>query len=425
MKTIDVRRGEWRSLAWAAGWFFCVLAAYYTIRPVRETFASELSRNHRANLFVGTLVVMLLATPIYGWVASRFVGRRLATCVYGFFCLNLIVFWALLSADNPAPWVGGAFFVWISVFNLFVVTLFWGTVVDLFTGEQGKRLFGVIASAGTFGQLVASWAVRGAAERLGAENLLWISCGLLAAAIVCAHQLWRDRPDPTPRLAADASGEATWSAAWEGALTVLRSPYLGGIALLLVGLSIAATSVYFQMTDLASEAIPDRDQRTAWFASINEWHGYLTLILQATAASYLLRTVGVAATLALTPLIYAGGFAALSITQALAVLAAFQVALRVASFAFGGPALEVLYTAVAPRQKYRAKAFIDTVGKRTGDVLGGKLYAGLRAFGWAPTSIALLLLPATLALAGLCFVLGDAYQQAAKIKRQRRDRGVA
>ncbi len=417
MRLLDVRREEIPALAWAAAWFFCVLAAYYTIRPVRETFVVEIPRDQRATLFTVTLLVMVIATPLYGLVVTRISKRWLVPVVYGFFITHLFFFGLAFANSNPSIGVSKAFFVWISVFNLYVVTLFWGTAVDLFSGQQGKRLFGLVFGAGTLGQLLSLWGVQATSAQMSSTSLLWVSAAFLLAAIFCS---WKLRKLMSGRASAKKNvtpkGKNSWTLAWQGVTAVVRSPYLLGIALVIVALSGSATVVYFLMTDLVAEQISDPGERLQWFAKINAIHAGVTLLLQTAVVGWLLQKMGVGLTMALVPAIYLAGFATLAWTQTLFVIGLFQVALRAAAFSFGNPALEVLYTAVASEQKYRAKAFIDTVGKRTGDVLGAQACAVLGALGWAISTLSLAMLPIVLGLIALCFLLGSAHQQATDAK---------
>ena len=415
MQLLKVRTDEWVPLGWAAGWFFCVLAAYYTIRPVRETFASALSNDEKANLFALVLLAMLVATPVYGWVVSR-VGRRwLVPTVYGFFAVNLLGFRLLLGAVEPATWTTKAFFVWIGVFNLFVVTLFWGTIVDLFSGEQGKRLFGLIFGAGTLGQLTSSWAVQRLSSSLGVPNLLLVSAALLVGAVVCSRNLRRLSMRPESHERDNSSGEITWTQIWQGVAVVARSPYLLGIAGFILTMSICATTVYFQMTEMVGAQFESDEQRTSWFATVNGVQAVVTLILQTAVVGWLLRKVGVGRTLAIVPIVFMTGFVMIAYNPTLFAIGAFQVALRAGTFSLGNPAMEVLFTAVSSEQKYRAKAFIDTVGKRAGDVVGAKVYGGLTLLGWAASTLSLVMVPVALVAIVLCLILGSAHAQALRL----------
>lgn len=415
MQFFEVRREEWAPLGWAAGWFFCVLAAYYTIRPVRETFASSLGNDEKSNLFALVLLVMLVATPVYGWVVSRVRRRWLVPTVYGFFVVNLLAFRLLLGAEEPAAETTKAFFVWIGVFNLFVVTLFWGTVVDLFSGEQGKRLFGLIFGAGTLGQLTSSYAVQRVSASLGVPNLLLVSAALLSGAMFCSWQL---RCCSLPRSRGDRENtgqEVTWSQIWQGVAVVARSPYLLGIAGFILAMSICATTVYFQMTELVGQQFENDEQRTSWFATVNAYQAAVTLFLQTAVVGWMLRQFGVGRTLAIVPVVFMVGFVTISYNPTLFAIGVFQVALRAGTFSLGNPALEVLFTAVSPEQKYRAKAFIDTVGKRAGDVVGAKVYGGLSWLGWAASTLSLAMVPVALVAIVLCLILGSAHTQAFRL----------
>ncbi len=413
MGWFDIRRNEWPVLTWAAAWFFCVLAAYYAIRPVRETFATQLSSDQQANLFLWTLGVMVLVTPVYGLVVNYLPKRWLVPAVYGFFISNLAGFWFWITGSGTSGQVSNVFFVWISVFNLFVVTLFWGTTVDLFSGEQGKRLFGLIFGAGTLGQFASSWAVERSAAFLGMSGLMWVSMGLLALAVVCSWQLRRLMVSESSLLqASDGENSNTLALAFRGAKAVARSPYLLGITAFIISLSICGTVVYFQMTNIVAERIPDTDDRLRWFAVINKTHAVVTLILQTAVVGWLLRTIGVGLTIAIVPAVLLVGFATVAFSQTLLAVGAFQVALRAASFSLGNPALEVLYTAVKPEQKYQAKALIDTVGKRTGDVIGAQATVLLGTWGWAVASVSMAMMPVALGALVLCLLLGSANKQA-------------
>ncbi len=410
MRLFDIRKQELPALGWAAAWFFCVLAAYYTIRPVRETFATELSRDQRAALFIWTLAVMLLATPLYGLVVARIAKKWLVIFVYGFFITNLMAFAFLLSNWGVQKWTSSAFFIWISVFNLFVVTLFWGTVVDLFSGDQGKRLFGLIFGAGTLGQFTSSWLVQELSHKIPMEGLLGVSVLFLIGSVFCSWQLRRllQVQNLQSEVLAKVPGKS-WLVAWQGVLALARSPYLIGICAFVTVISFCATVAYFQMTDMVAAQLPEPEDRLRWFAKINSSHAVLTLVLQAAVVSWLLRKIGVGATLALVPIVYCAGFATFSWSQSLLVVGVFQVALRAVTFSLGNPALEVLFTAVTPAQKYRAKAFIDTVGKRTGDVLGAQGYAFLISLGWLASNLSLALLPILIAMVALGLLMGSAH----------------
>jgi AAA family ATP:ADP antiporter len=435
MRLVDVRRHEWASLGWAAGWFFCVLAAYYPLRAVRETYAVDAGPDGIRWLFTSVFLVMLVATPVYGLVAARVPNRWLACVVYGFFASHLVVFRVLFAVTDAASvtslkWV---FYVWVGVFNLFAVTLFWSCAVDWFRPEQAQRLFGLIAGAGTLGGICGSQAISLLSrwEGLAVESMLWIPIGLLSAAVLCARNLRvclareapRDREEapadraPTPAGPAPPANSprvGAWRASMAGVVQTFRSPYLLGIITSVVLVSLCATAIYNQMLQLVSAQIPEANDRLRWFAQLNTYQNSLTLVGQTALASWLIRRWGLALVLCIVPAVYAAGFAAVAWMPSLIVLGVLDVAQRVTSFAIGVPAREVLFTRVAATEKYRAKAFIDTVGKRGGDALSAHGYAAASAAGWLPTTIAWTMLPVTAMLAIVSLALGRAYEDRAE-----------
>ncbi len=257
------------------------------------------------------------------------------------------------------------------------------------------------------------------------SGLLWVCATLLSVAMLCSWQLRRLMPSQTssqePTAVADQN---SWSLAWQGVTEVARSPFLLGIAAFIVTLSICATVAYFQMTDIVAEQLPDSKDRLRWFAKINATHAVVTLLLQTAVVGWLLRKIGVGMTMVFVPVVLCLGFASLAFTQTLFAVGAFQVALRASAFSLGSPALEVLFTAVAPEQKYRAKSFIDTVGKRTGDVLGAQAYAAVGSLGWLASTMSLAMLPIALGLVVLCILLGSAHQQATSTERNQTTTGT-
>jgi len=408
-RLVDVRPGEMAALFWACGYFCALLCSYYIVRPLRDEMGVAGGVEHLQWLFTGTFIAMLAAVPLFGWVSSRYPRRRFLPAVYGFFILNLLLFFLLFRAGLTHAWVARAFFIWASVFNLFVVSVFWSFMADIFSNARARRLFGFIAAGGTLGAVAGPLLTTLLAQSLGPTNLLPLSAGLLGVAMLCIQRLgaWQPPPGETPDPPAQndaAMGGAVLAGMW----LVLRTPYLLGICLLMLLLTLLSTFLYFQQAEIVRDAFSDPGQRTAVFAAIDLAVNVLTLACQLLLTGRLVRRFGLAWTLALVPLLLAAGFLALWLAPQLAVLVTVQVLRRAGNYAVMRPAREMLYVVLGREEKYKAKNFIDTVVYRGGDALSAWLYAGLATLGLGLSAIALLAVPLSLLWARVAYGLGQA-----------------
>jgi AAA family ATP:ADP antiporter len=364
-------------------------------------------------LFTATFIVMLAAVPVFGAVVARLPRRRFIPLVYHFFAANIAIFWVLLTLDVGREQVARAFFVWISVFNLFAVSVFWSFMADLFAAEQGKRLFGFIAAGGSAGALAGPALTVGLVGLLGPVNLLIVAGLLLEAAVLCARRLEVASPKTESKPFQETKQEALGGSWLAGFALLVRSPYLAGIALWVLLLSLAGTFLYFQQANIVAAASDDPAVRTRIFASIDLAAGVLTLIVQVFATGRLMSRFGAGPAAALLPLVFVIGFAALALGSALALVIAFQAAQRTANFAVSNPAREVLFTAVGREEKYKAKYLIDGVVFRGGDALSGWLFNALRAAGAELSAISAIAVPVAISWAALSLVLGRAHERRA------------
>ena len=389
----SVRPGEGRALCWSFAYFFCLLAGYYVLRPLRDEMGVAGGVRNLQWMFTATFLTMLAAVPIYGALVARLPRRWFIPVVYHFFVANLAIFWLLLTFGIEREIVARVFFVWISVFVLFAVSVFWSYMADLFSSEQGKRLFAIIAAGGTAGSLAGPALTIGLAGLLGPANLMIVAALFLEAAVVCARQLESASPASERNFSAKTEANAIGGGWLDGFLLLVRSPYLAGIALWVSLLSIAATFLYFQQANIVAAASEDPAIRTRLFASIDLAVGILTLAVQAFATGKLIARFGVGAALAFLPAVFAAGFAVLAAAPMLAVVIAFQALQRTANFAVSNPAREVLFTVVAREEKYKAKNVVDVVAVRGADAAGGWLFSALRSLGLELTAISLAAIP--------------------------------
>jgi AAA family ATP:ADP antiporter len=408
-RLVQVEPHELRALLWSFAYFFALLCGSYVLRPMRDAMGIAGGVEQLHWLFTGTFVAMLAAVPLFGWVTSRFPRRRFLPLVYGFFASNLLVFYALLAAGVGPVHVARAFFVWTSVYNLFVVSVFWSFMADLYTNAQARRLFGFVAAGGTVGALVGPALAATLARPLGTPFLLLLSAGLLGIAVLCVHRLiaWSAQQPGAASAGRRAAETRPLGGGVAAAIPlVLRSPYLLGIALFMLLFTTASTVLYFQQAQIVRDAFASAEERTAVFAAVDLAVNALTLGVQALLTGRLVRTLGLAWTLALVPLLLGAGFVALGVAPVLAVILAVQVLRRAGDYAITRPAREMLYVVLGREEKYKAKNLIDTVVYRGGDAVSAWAYAGLRAMGLSLGAIALLAVPVAALWAWLAHRLG-------------------
>jgi AAA family ATP:ADP antiporter len=409
----SVRPGEGRALCWSFAYFFCLLAGYYVLRPLRDEMGVAGGVRNLQWLFTATFLTMLAAVPLYGALVARLPRRRFIPLVYHFFAANLAVFWLLLTFDVERLTVARVFFVWISVFSLFAVSVFWSFMADLFSSEQGKRLFAFIAAGGSAGALAGPALTIWLAVPLGPANLLLVAALFLEIAVLCVWRLESASPDIEKQFSRKTELEAVGGGWFNGFAMLLRSPYLAAIALWVTLLSVAGTFLYFQQANIVAAASDDPAVRTRMFASIDLAVGVLTVVVQFFATGKLIERFGIGAAVAFLPLVFAAGFAALAAAPMLAVVIGFQALQRTANFAISNPAREVLFTVLAREEKYKAKNVIDIVVFRGADAAGGWLFAALRSLGLELRAISLVAIPLAAAWLVLALALGRAHERRA------------
>ena len=399
-----VERDEVAGLLWSFAFFFCVLCAYYIIRPLRDEVGVSLGPQRLPWLFSAVFVVMLAAVPLFGWVVSTFARRRIVPVVYSFAIANLLGFWILFASGAHGAVVAGTFFVWVSVFNLFVVSLFWSLMSDLYRSDQATRLYGFIAAGGSTGALAGPLLTQSLVTVLGATNLLLLSAVLLMAATKAALVLRglfagisarqnEDRPLGKGLLA--------------GATAVWRSPYLFRIALWILLANLVSTLFYLEQARIVGETLADRGQRVQLFARLDLAVSLTTILAQVFVTARVLARFGIAAAIATLPAFAALGLIGLALSPTLMVIVSVLAAERALAFAISNPALKVLYTVLEPEEKYKAQNFNDTVVYRAGDAASGWIFNALgKGLGLSLATVAGLSLPLALLWLALSMLLG-------------------
>jgi AAA family ATP:ADP antiporter len=405
-RVLRAERHELPALAWSFAYFFTLLAGYYVLRPLRDEMGVQAGTAQLPWLFSATFAAMLLLVPLYGWACARLPRVRLLPAVYAFFAANLIAFWAALESGVPAKTLAPAFFVWVSVFNLFVVSVFWSFMADLFDAAQAARLYGAIAAGGSCGAIAGPVITALAAAPLGTANLLLVSAAFLCAAIGCIAMLahWARAH---PRAGEPRAEEPIGGSVLAGARAALSSPFLLAICGYLLCYTLLSTTLYFQQVEIVGAAIGDARERTRLFATLDLTVNSLTLAMQVLVFARLGALIGIAWMLALMPLASIAGFAWLGLAPGLGALIVFGVTRRVGEFAISKPVREALFTAVPREDRYKAKGFIDTVVYRGGDAFSGWLFGALKGLGLGLAAISFAVIPVALAWLALAFFLGS------------------
>jgi AAA family ATP:ADP antiporter len=395
-KVVDVKATELRALVLSFIYYFFILSSYYIIRPIRDDMGAAGGVENLPWMFTGTLVAMLVANALFAALVAKFSRRRFIPIAYRFFILNLALFFVLLlliPKDNQV-WVGRAFFIWTSVFNLFVISVFWAFMADVFSTDQGKRLFGFISVGGTLGGIAGAAITATLVQKVGTLNLLLISALLLELSARCIRLFPTAFEGSRASIREKAAAESPIGGSiWSGVVHDLRSPYLLGICAYMLLYAITSTLLYFQQVSIAASAFADRGARTAFFAQIDLLVNILTLVVQAFLTGRLLKWLGVGVTLALLPAMSVVGFTAIGIMPTLALLVIFLTLRRAGNFAVARPAREVLFTVVSREDKYKAKSFIDTFIYRAGDQIGAWSSPALGWMGLGLTGISFVAAP--------------------------------
>lgn len=390
-KWLDVQPGERTALMLGFAFHFCVLASYYLVRPLRDALGLEGGADKLQWLFTATFVVMVLMVPVFGALASRLPATRFVPLIYRVIAASMLVFGVLIANHIAPVAVGRVFFVWISIYNLFIVSIFWSVLVDRFSSEQGRRLFGFIAAGGTLGTFIGPLLAATMATRLGPVALTVAAALLLEVAVRCYRALLsRTQSQSGSRLMGDRRMGGSMLA---GITLITRSPYLLGLVLFMLLHTSAATLLYFEQGRIVAGSYADVASRTQFFAVVDLIVSALTLIFQLLLTAPLIRLVGVGGALVALPLATIVAFSAMALAPVPATVALAQGLRRAVEFAIVRPAREVLWTVVSREEKYKAKNVIETLVYRGGDAASGWLSVGLTALGAGFGLVALVIVP--------------------------------
>lgn len=406
---LNVRKEEWPAVVWSFLYFFSLLSGYYVLRPVRDEMGILGGIKNLPWMFTGTFLGMLATMPLFGAAAARFPRHVLVPAIYGFVISNLLFFFFAMHLGWAPALVAKAFFVWLSVINYFMVSVFWSFMSDLYESEQAKRLFPVIAAGGSLGAFIGPLITAALVKRIGIASLFLVSAGLFVCAIFCVRSLlhWAGAHSRGERQ----RGEAVGGGIFSGLTLAVANPYLLAIAGYILLLQVLGTFFYLEQTQIVSKTIASSTERTQLFAQLDLAVNALTLLLQVFITGRLVLSLGLATCLVLLPLFGGLGLTTVGLWPTLWVVAAASVVRRATEFAISKPAREVLFTVVTREERYKAKNVIDTLVSRGGDALSGWAHSGLQSLGATTSLLAFSSLPAAVAMIGVGLYLGRAHDR--------------
>jgi len=413
-KITGIKQNEKFLVGWSLIYIIALFLAYYVLRPIRDELGVSGGLDNLPWLFTGSLVIMLLLNPLYSFIVKKYSRDVFISIAYRFFALNLVVFSGLMLKAPPEwqPWIGRVFFVWVSVFNLFVVSIFWSFIEDVFTSNQSKRLFGILSAGATVGGLLGSAITSGLVAHINTTGLIIISIVLIEVAVFASTRLSKRNVTQVNKKVINIKDDTSMKGGvFSGMIQTFKSPYLLSIAIFVLIYSITSTFLYFQQANIAQENFSTREARTAFFANIDFWVNAITLFFQIFLTGRLIMGLGVMITLCALPFVSILGFVGLAGWPTVAVFVAAQVMRRVTNFALARPSREILFTSSAREDRYKAKNFIDTVIYRTGDQVASWGYTGLMALGLGVSQVALVGIPLSLIWLVLAIWLGRTHNK--------------
>jgi ATP:ADP antiporter, AAA family len=352
-------------------YFFFLFGSYSVVKPVRDAMGTVYGVAHLQELFTATLVASFVFAPLYSGLASRIKLSTFLPWVYGFVAVTILVFYALFeSGQYEERWIAAGYYVWVSTFNMLIISVFWTFMADIFSPSQAKRLFGFVAAGGTIGGIVGPAIATLLATRLGNNNLLLISAAGFGVTAVLVRMLAREK-----QKLLSVGGDVQRTSLehrlkgnpFDGFRLLLRSPYLLLLALFLLLMTWISTIVYFQLGDLITKAFSSREARTQVYGMIDLAVNSIAVVIQLFGTGRIIERFGVSAGLLLNPIIMVIAFLAIAFSPVLLILGGIQIIRRVAEYAVAKPTREMLFTVVDQESRYKAKNVIDTVVYRFGD----------------------------------------------------------
>jgi AAA family ATP:ADP antiporter len=373
---------------------FCVLGGYFAVRPVRETIGTIIGRRETQNLWMFTALFALIVVPLYGWLVAHIRRSILVPVIYGFMCLGFLLTAFIFQTHSEGAAFAKVFYVWISVMNVMLVSVFWSFMLEIVSSEQTKRLFGPIFAGGTAGAFLGPLITGRIVLEVGNVGVLYLGAAMFAIAIVLQRVLmaeWRRMaPGAEEKLAPTERDRALGGNPFAGFMIVLRNPYIAGIALFIVGISAINTFLYFEQLQLVEDQFEEIAKRTQVFANLDAIVQGLVIITQLFLTGFIATRFGVTVLLVLVPLVMVFGLTVYAVSGTFIVMAAAMVVRRWGEYAFIRPGREMLFSKVDKESKYKAKNVCDVAVYRVADAGFAQIKKLLDALNMGVTAQALI-----------------------------------
>jgi len=384
-KIVEVNAQEVRAVALAFACNFVLLASYYVLRPVRDAMATVFGVNQLQNLFTGTLILTLICSPVFAWLTDTFKISKVLVGVFCFLIANLLLFYAWLNASPDSRALAAAFYWWFSVVNLFMISVFWSLMVDVFTPTQASRLLPAISAGGSLGAIIGPVVTSLFVKSMGVKNMLLLSAAGLVIVIAFVGSLIREK-----RRLQDSHAETQKSTfdhrlhgtMLDGFKALLTSSYQLNQAVFIVLMTWIATIGYFIQTDMIARAFGDLASRTQALANIDLVVNVVSAAVALFGLSRFISRFGVTGSLVLNPILMAISFILMALSPTLLMLQATQALRRVTQYAIARPSREISFTVVDQENRYKTKNLIDVVMYRFGDLSSAWVQAGVRWLGF-------------------------------------------
>lgn len=368
----QVQKNEWPLLIWSFLYFFFLLCGYFIIRSIREQMGVSSGVGNYHWLFLGTFITTLLIQPIYGSIVSRYTRRIFLPYIYTFFALVILGFWVSFHIFGELPILARAFFIFISVYNVFIVSLFWSFMADVYNKEQGKRLFGLIASGGSAGGIIGPLIGILLVNKIGWINLIFISFICMLLVVLCLFFVRKNAIDSVENKEAPMGGSPI-----EGFRMILKSPLLKQITVMTIMATLLGSFLYTLQGIYVSQYIEPGNSQAKIFNQINLVTNLLAMFFQMVLTPYLLQKSQIHKTLAILPTLLVVAFALIGMMPMIYVVLGAIIVQRSGAYGIMKPPTDWLFTGMDKQAKYKFKNFLDTVVYRAGDTMAQWVIKGI------------------------------------------------